>query len=71
MFILTIKKIIQESLYETVLEKKSEVSKEHEKINNRYGEFTVIHAHMAGMNDTILDRVAFGGVKDLEDLYQS
>jgi DNA polymerase-4 len=39
-------------------------------MNDRYGEFTVIHALMTGMKDTILDRVAFGGVKDLEDIYQ-
>jgi DNA polymerase IV len=46
-----------------------DVSDAADDMNDRYGEFTVIHALMAGMNDTILDRVAFGGVKDLEDLY--
>jgi hypothetical protein len=35
-----------------------------DKLNDRYGEFTVIHALMVGMKDTILDRVAFGGIKD-------
>jgi hypothetical protein len=27
-------------------------------------------ALMMGMDDTILDRIAFGGVKELEELYQ-
>jgi hypothetical protein len=33
-------------------------------INNRYGEFTVMPAIMAGMEDLILERIAFGSVKD-------
>lgn len=33
--------------------------------NNRYGEFTVIPAIMAGMDKTILDRIAFGNVSDI------
>jgi hypothetical protein len=27
-------------------------------------------ALMMGMDDTIIDRIAFGGVKELEELYQ-
>lgn len=34
-------------------------------VNDRYGEFTVVPAIMANMQDTILKRVAFGSVKDL------
>ncbi len=34
-------------------------------INDRYGEFTVHSAIMANMEDLILDRIAFGSVKDL------
>ncbi len=34
-------------------------------INDRYGEFTVVPAIMANMDDLILDRIAFGNVKDL------
>ncbi len=34
-------------------------------VNNRYGEFTVVPAIMANMQDTILKRVAFGSVKDI------
>lgn len=35
-------------------------------INNRYGEFKVTPATMADMQGTILDRIAFGGIKDFE-----
>lgn len=38
-------------------------------INNRYGEFVITPALMMAMDNTIIDRIAFGGVKDLEDLY--
>lgn len=34
-------------------------------VNDRYGEFTLIPATMANMQDTILKRVAFGSVKEL------
>lgn len=34
-------------------------------LNDRYGEFTVVPATMANMQDTILKRVAFGSVRDL------
>jgi DNA polymerase-4 len=34
-------------------------------INNRWGEYTVASALMANMDDLILDRIAFGSVKDL------
>ena len=33
-------------------------------INDRWGEYTVVPARMAGMDDLILDRIAFGSVKD-------
>jgi DNA polymerase IV len=34
-------------------------------VNDRYGEFTMVPAIMANMQDTILKRVAFGSVRDL------
>lgn len=34
-------------------------------VNDRYGEFTLVPATMANMQDTILKRVAFGSVKEL------
>ena len=41
-----------------------------DKINDKYGEFVITPALMMGMDDTIIDRIAFGGVKELEELYQ-
>jgi hypothetical protein len=40
-----------------------------DKINDTYGEFVITPALMMGMDETILDRIAFGGVKELEELY--
>lgn len=37
-----------------------------DKVNDRYGEFTLIPALMANMQDTILKRVPFGSVRDME-----
>lgn len=34
-------------------------------INDRWGDYTIFPALMAGMDDLILDRIAFGSVKDL------
>jgi hypothetical protein len=39
-------------------------------INDRYGEFVITPALMMGMDEVILDCIAFGGVKELEELYQ-
>ena len=41
-----------------------------DKINDKYGEFVITPALMLGMDEVILDRIAFGGVKELEELYQ-
>jgi DNA polymerase IV len=41
-----------------------------DKINDKYGDFTLTPALMMDMDDTIIDRIAFGGVKELEELYQ-
>lgn len=38
-------------------------------VNDRYGEFTVVPASMLEVKDIILDRIAFGGAKEIEDLY--
>jgi hypothetical protein len=40
------------------------------KINDTCGEFVITPALMMGMDDTIIDRIAFGGVQELEELYQ-
>jgi hypothetical protein len=41
-----------------------------DRINDKYGEFVITPALMMGMDETILDRIAFGGVKELEEIYQ-
>jgi trehalose-6-phosphate synthase len=41
-----------------------------DKINGKYGEFVITPALMMGMDDTIIDRIAFGRVKELKELYQ-
>ncbi len=40
-----------------------------DEINDRYGEFTIVPGVMLDMDDVVLDCIAFGGVKELEDLY--
>jgi DNA polymerase-4 len=40
------------------------------KINDKYGDFMITPALMMGMDETIIDRIPFGGVKELEELYQ-
>ena len=49
--------------------KRKNVSDAMDKINDKYGEYTITPALMMGMEEKIIDRVAFGGVKDLEDIY--
>jgi hypothetical protein len=39
-----------------------------DKINDRWGEFVITPALMMGMGDIILDRISFGGVKELEEI---
>jgi hypothetical protein len=46
------------------------VAKALDQINDKYSEFVITPALMMGMDDTIIDRIAFGGVKELEELYQ-
>jgi hypothetical protein len=45
-------------------------SKERRLVLPKYGEFVITPALMMGMDDVIIDRIAFGGVKELEELYQ-
>jgi hypothetical protein len=40
-----------------------------DKINDRWGEFVITPALMMDMDEIILDRIAFGGVKELEEIY--
>jgi DNA polymerase IV len=47
------------------------VSEAMDKVNDKWGEFVITPALMMGMDDIILDRIAFGGVKELEEIYSS
>ena len=40
-----------------------------DKINDRSSEFVITPALIMGMGDIILDRISFGGVKELEEIY--
>ncbi|MBC7708205.1 hypothetical protein H7Y63_03210, partial [Polaromonas sp.] len=40
-----------------------------DEVNDRYGDMVVGSALLANMGDFVLDRISFGGVKDLQDLY--
>ncbi|NMB83908.1 hypothetical protein GYA28_01315 [Candidatus Roizmanbacteria bacterium] len=62
-------KKIQMNLFDRGESKIRKVSDALDTINNKYGEFVITPALMLGMNDTVVDRIAFGGVKELEDIY--
>ncbi len=59
----------QMELFDEHDDKSKRVSDALDRINNKYGEFSIIPALMLGMNNTVVDRIAFGGVKELEDMY--
>jgi DNA polymerase-4 len=50
-------------------QKRRKVQDAVDKINNRWGEYVITPLLMLGMNDVIVDRIAFGGAKEIEDLY--
>jgi len=51
------------SLFENDVEKKRKISTAVDKINDRYGEYVVAPALMMESKKTILDRIAFGGLR--------
>ncbi len=51
------------SLFENEIEKKRKVSKAVDQINDSYGEYVVAPALMIKSKKTVLDRIAFGGLK--------
>src|SRR5258708_9906424 len=59
----------QETLFETESERKREVSKASDNINSKWGEWTIYPALMHGREKEVIDRIAFGGVKELEEGY--
>jgi DNA polymerase-4 len=61
---------VQESLFDTDFEKKRKVSDCLDAINDKYGEYVITPALMMGMDDLVIDRIAFGGVKELQEVYE-
>jgi DNA polymerase-4 len=56
---------------EDIIEKKKrKVTVARDCINDKFGEFTIIPGNMLGMENVVIDRIAFGGVKELEDIYK-
>ena len=47
-----------------------QVTEAMDEINDTWGEFVITPALMMGMDDIILDRIAFGGVAELEEIYE-
>ena len=56
----------QLEIFEDVL-KKEKISKSIDEINNRWGQFVVYSAKMVNTKSYVPDRIAFGGVKELEE----
>jgi hypothetical protein len=48
---------------------KRNVSSALDNINNKWGEWTIYSALIQRREKEVVDRVAFGGVKDLEEVY--
>lgn len=61
----------QINLFDYGENKTKKISDAMDEINNKYGEFVITPALMLGMNNNVIDRIAFGGVKELEDLYEN
>jgi len=62
---------MQLSLFENDREKARHVSDAADTINDKFGEFTIIPGTMMEMDNVILDRIAFGGVRELEGITTS
>lgn len=59
--------IIQQTLFDDREEKRKNVQKAMDAVNDTWGEFMVRPALMMGMDDIVLDRIAFGRVRDVEE----
>jgi len=65
-FHLSTAKGVQQGLFED-REKKGRVVEAIDAINERWGAFVITPAMMMGMGDKIIDRISFGGIKELEE----
>ncbi len=61
---------VQLDMFDVNANRKRKLSDALDKINDRYGEFVITPALMMDMDKTIIDRIAFGGVRDIESLYE-
>jgi len=52
-------------------EKRYKIQEAVDSVNNKWGEFTLSSSSMMGMKNVILDRIAFGQSKELEEIYFS
>ncbi|OGD95332.1 hypothetical protein A3A48_01905 [Candidatus Curtissbacteria bacterium RIFCSPLOWO2_01_FULL_37_9] len=50
------------------LAKKQRLVSALDRINEKWGNFVITPGKMIGTNDVVIDRVAFGGVKELEEI---
>lgn len=57
----------QMALFEDIT-KKENLSKAIDSVNERWGNFVITPARMMGTKDVVIDRIAFGGVKELEEI---
>ncbi|MBI4136749.1 hypothetical protein HY469_01685 [Candidatus Roizmanbacteria bacterium] len=57
----------QASLFD-IEDKQGKVADALDTLNDKYGEFTVVPALMMDMDDTVLDRIAFGNVRELNQV---
>jgi len=55
----------QLGLFDAEKEQQRALAQAADDVNDRYGEFSVVPAIMADMDKTILDRIAFGNVRDI------
>lgn len=58
--------VMQLSIFEEEDKKAKNVTAAADELNDRYGEFTVVPGIMMEMDNLILDRIAFGGMRDME-----
>ena len=59
----------QPELFDTGLTRQHHLSDALDHINGRYGPFTIHPALMLGLDEQVIDRISFGSVKDVEDVY--
>jgi DNA polymerase-4 len=59
----------QEELFNPELARQRSVYDALDRINDKYGEYVIMPALMLGLEDQIVDRIAFGSVKELEEAY--